>query len=84
MTTELFNRTLHLWAPACGGSVAPLLRLCCGSDLNFISYLPRCCGCCGSRGGEAGVRHPADRLTPPYRSSALHAGNPLVTYSNLR
>src|SRR4029077_16187686 len=31
--------------------VAPLLRLCCGSDLNFVSYLPSCCGCCGSRGG---------------------------------
>src|SRR6267154_2900214 len=39
------------------GLVAPLwrtlLRLCCGSDLVFISYLPACCGCCGSRGGMA-------------------------------
>src|ERR1051325_6757464 len=32
--------------------VVPLLRLCCGSDLNFVSYLPRCCGCCGSRRGS--------------------------------
>jgi hypothetical protein len=37
--------------------VAPLLRLCCGSDLNFVSYLPRCCGCCGSGGGKGGCAH---------------------------
>ena len=35
--------------------VAVLLRLCCGSDLNSDSYLPICCGCCGSRGGLDGV-----------------------------
>ena len=39
----------------CCASVALLLRLCCGSDLDFVSYLPRCCGCCGSGGGREGV-----------------------------
>jgi len=41
--------------------VAPLLRLCCGSDLNFVSYLPICCGCCG---GEEGVKAPSSLIRP--------------------
>jgi hypothetical protein len=53
--------------------VAPLwrtmLRLCCGSDLNSVSYLSICCGCCGSRGGGPPLPPPGDhwsqRLTGP-------------------
>src|SRR6266481_3629118 len=47
--------------------VAPLwrtmLRLCCGSDLNFVPYLPTLLRCCGSRGGIG--RYPNLAILPP-------------------
>jgi hypothetical protein len=39
---------------AVAATLPPLLRLCCGSDLNFAPYLPSCCGCCGSGRGIEG------------------------------
>jgi hypothetical protein len=60
--------------PLCCGFVAALLRLCCGSDLNFEPYLPTCCGCCGSRGVKGGyaIRHPA---RGPVRSASDGEGS---------
>lgn len=49
-STAILSRRVTLLA--CLPSVAALLRLCCASDLNFVSYLQGCCGCCGPKGGE--------------------------------
>jgi len=63
-------------SPGAPVAVAALWPLCCGFVAGLTSISSRVyrdvADVAGPGEGEAGVRHPAGRLTPPYRSSALH------------